>query len=168
MADAPLIPPNSTCLLEVTDLQASVLFSLLTRATGIPGSKQTHRSRLLNHLKTQLDEFEAARMELIKEHAVKDDKGEPDLNKADNSYTLVDPDAFTKAFQDLRKEQQIIIDGRGDELKNRALCMAYELLNSDGCPELAPPHPRRPVEEAEALQFAPLLDAFKFEARPKA
>jgi hypothetical protein len=166
MADS-LIPPNSTCYLELTEPQAAVLFSIISRATGIAGSKQTHRSRMLNHLKTQLEEFEVARMALVKEHATKDDKGEPVLNTNTNAYTLATPKEFQAAFVALRKEQLVIVDGRSDELKNRALCAMYDVLNSDQCPDLLPPQPGRALEDSEVLLFAPVLDAFVFSPRPK-
>lgn len=166
MADS-LIPPNSTCYLELTEPQAAVLFSLITRATGLPGSKQTHRSRMLNHLKLQLDEFDTARMVLVKQFAKKDDKGEPELNATNNTYTLEDPVRFGAAFAALRKEQSIIVDGRADELKNRALCAVYDILTSDLCPDLTPPRGGQPLEDSEVMLFATVLDAFVFAPRPK-
>lgn len=160
-----LIPPNTSCYLEIPEPQAAVLFSLVTRATGMPGSKQTHRSRILNALKVQLEEFETARLALVKEHAAKDEAGEAKLDPATNQFDIPDMKAFTEAYKTLRKEQPIIVDGRSDELKHRALCAIYEMLNSDACPSLMGPQQGRPFDESETLLFAPLLDAFKFEPR---
>lgn len=163
------MPSSATipkCFLELTEPEATALFSILSRVAGIPGSKQTHRSRLLNALKDQLDEFEAARLALVKEHAKKDEKGEPALDATTNTYPLIDPEAFTAAFKKLRAELKIIIDGRGDAVKNNALHAVYEMLESDHCPNLSMIQ-GRPLEESEMILFAPVLDAFKFDP-PKA
>jgi hypothetical protein len=158
---------TQACCVELNITQATCLFNVLTRAGGVKGSKQTHRSRVLNLLATQLKEFEDARMALIKEHAHKDEAGEPKLKTGGNAYDLIDQKAFDAAFDALRKEQTIILDGRSDELRNKALAAVFEILTGDDCPQLAPPQPGQPTLESEILVFADVVDAFKFEARAK-
>lgn len=166
-----LVPPNSVCLLELTQPQASCLFALLTRMQGIRGSKQTHRSRLLNTLHIQLKEFEEARLDLIKQHGKKDEKGElaapvrhPNGTEA---YDLENKPAFDEAFTALLKDLPIIVDGRSDQLVNMALGVVYDLLQSDECPQLMPLRPNQPVNEFEGMLLVQVIDAFKFTPAPK-
>ncbi len=164
MADAAPVP-TPVCFLEINFHQAQCLFSVLTRAGAIKGSKQTHRSRVLNLLASQLKEFDEARMELIKEYAVKDDKGEPKLRPDGATFDIPDQKKFDDAFEALVKEQTIIIDGRSDEIKNKALAVAYDILVGDDCPQLAPPQPGQAAAVSEVVLFADVVDAFKFEPR---
>lgn len=150
--------PTPRFFVELTSTQAFCLASLLTRATNTPGSQQTHRSRVLNKLHTQLKEFNDARLGLVKAYAVIDKDGEPVVNG--DTYALKDPKAFDTAFDTLQTELKIILDGRTDEIMNRALGAVYEILTTDQCPALLPPQPGQAFEQSEAFVFMQLVDSF--------
>ena len=160
-----LVPPKSVCMLELRQPQAACLFNILTRMQSIRGSKQTHRSRMLNMLHKQLKEFEDARMDLIKQHGKKDDKGEllpPNKHPNGDVYDLENKAAFDAAYEALLKDLPIIVDGRSDQLVNMALGVMFDLLQSDECPQLIPLRPGQPVSEFEGMLFIQVIDAFKF------
>ncbi len=143
---------------ELTHAQAACFVGVLTRANSIPGSQQTHRSRVLNKLHAQLKDFEQARLDLIKVHAVLDAAGEPVIDG--EAYKMKDQKAFDTAFTALAKDLPVILDGRTDEVMNRALNAAYEILTTDLCPALAPPMQGQPFELSEGYVFVQLVDAF--------
>ncbi len=166
-----LVPADSVCVLELQQTQAACLFGLLTRMQTVKGSKQTHRSRILNTLHKQLKEFEDARMELIKQHGKKDASGEllPPTKQPNGTetYELQDKKTFDQAFAALLKDLPIIIDGRGDKLVNMALGVTYDLLQSDDCPPLIPLRPGQSLDEFEGVLLSQVIDAFKFTPAPK-
>lgn len=167
-----LVPPNTTCYLDITYHRANCLFSVLSRAGNLRGSKQTHRSRILNVLHEQIKEFEEARMALLKLYGKKNETGELVKRRDDNMgmnlgasvdvYELEDRAAFESSFAQLVREQTIIVDGNSNQLINRALGVVYDLLQTDECPPLAPPRPGQPPGESEVLLFGQVIDAFQF------
>jgi len=65
----------------------------------------------------KMKEFEEKRIELCKEHAKKDDKGEPAIvpvegKPGQGQYDIIDQDAFDKALEALRDEYKETLDER--------------------------------------------------------
>lgn len=169
-----LVPPNTTCYLEITYPRANCLFNVLSRAGNLRGSKQTHRSRILNALHEQIKEFDEARMALLKLYGKKNEAGELVKRRDDamsmslgggmnvDVYELENQAAFDSSFTQLLREQTIIIDGNSSQLINRALGVVYDLLQTDECPPLASPRQGQSAGESEVLLFGQVIDAFQF------
>lgn len=161
-----LVPPNSLGIFQGEHVAAACLFSVLARMQNLKGSKQVFRSRVLNALHLQLREFEEARLGLIQQYGKKDEHGQvvqKQVAPGMESYELADRKGYEVAFERLKKEVPIIVDGTRDVMLGKALGIVYDLLHSDECPPLASPRPGQPMHECEAMVFAQVIDGFTFQ-----
>lgn len=69
--------------------------------------------------------FDEKRIELVKKHSKKDDKGNP-VMKNQNDYDIEDLDAFNKAFEDLKSDNQEVFDTRIKQLEEFTELMKSE------------------------------------------
>lgn len=162
-----LVPPNSVGIFRGQHVQAACLFSVLARIQNMKGSKQVFRSRVLNALHVQLREFEEARLGLIQQYGKKDEKGQlvqKQVAPGMESYDLADKEGYNAAYERLKKEVPIIVDGSKDVLLGKALGIVYDILHSDDCPPLASPRPGQAMHECEAMVFAQVIDGFEFQS----
>ncbi len=127
--------------------QAKVLLSILVKIS-VKGVPNIHKSRLQQLLGVQLDDFDKARLDLIKEHCELDEKGEP---KTENDqYKIKDMGVFDKAFKALQESIKIEI-GTEDPVKEKAVNVTAPLLTGDECPALTP---------EESVLLVGIVDAF--------
>lgn len=116
-------------IIKLSFTVARILAALLPRLTVKSGSKNLHKSRVQKWLAEQLEEFDKARLELIDEHAVKDDKGEKVT--LEGNFVLKDQGKFQVAFFELQSEILIILDGSNDTVKKNALEVVRDALASE-------------------------------------
>ena len=114
------------------------LFKSLNQLGALKGVKFAYGvSKNLNILKPEIEslekaneasdkfkEFEKARIDLIKEHCKKDDKGKEVIEN--NEYVVEDKKEWEKAFNKLKKEHQGSVDEREKQIKDY-----MELLKTD-------------------------------------
>jgi len=82
----------------------SLLFDL-----PLKGKQSRHRTKFVRLLADRQEEVEKGRIELAKEHAKKDEDGEPIAT--DGAYDIEDRDGFAKDLQELYDEEMIIEGG---------------------------------------------------------
>jgi hypothetical protein len=82
----------------------SLLFDLPLR-----GKQSRHRTKFVKLLNDRLKEVEEQRIQLAKEHAKKDENGEPIAN--DGKFDIEDMDAFKKDLEELYDEKMVIEGG---------------------------------------------------------
>lgn len=89
----------------------SLLFDLPLR-----GKQSRHRTKFVNLLREQLKEVEGGRIELVKEFAEKDERGEPIVNG--NQYKILEEnkEEFNKEINELYKEKFFIEGGNYQDM----------------------------------------------------
>jgi|SRR5690625_4742055 len=93
---------------------------------SLKGKESRHRSKLINLLNDRLKEVEEDRVELAKEHAEKDEEGEPIVK--DKHYKIKDQESFRYELNELFDEP-FIIEGENNKLMLKTVLRA--LLNTD-------------------------------------
>lgn len=93
---------------------------------SLKGKESRHRSKLINLLNDRLKEVEEDRVELAKEHAEKDEEGEPVVE--DKRYKIKDLDSFKDELNELFDEP-FIIEGENNKLMLKTVSRA--LSNTD-------------------------------------
>lgn len=93
---------------------------------GLPlrGKQSRHRSKLVKILQKNLDEVVEQEMEIVNEHAHKDDNGNPKTLLEGQFWDLKDQVAFAKDRNELLNEVAIVEGGANEEM----LKTVYRLL----------------------------------------
>jgi hypothetical protein len=99
----------------------SLLFDLSLR-----GKQSRHRTKFVKLLNDRLKEVEEQRIQLAKEHAKKDENGEPITN--DGKFDIEDMDAFMKDLEELYDEKMVI---EGGDAQGMLKTVKDVLLNCD-------------------------------------
>ncbi len=136
-------------VLSLSPNHAKVLVSILMKVS-VKGTLNIHKSRLVQLLGTQLEDFEKLRVELLKEYCDKDEAGEPKVEKEQYCLTTGMP-KFIEEFVKLNNTFRIEV-GTEDPVKEKAVQIGGELLLGDQCPELT---------QEESLYLVSLVDAFE-------
>ncbi|UOQ85699.1 DUF1617 family protein [Gracilibacillus salinarum] len=89
----------------------SLLFEL-----SLKGKQSRHRTKFINKLSERLKEVDQQRVELAKEHAKKDEEGEPIMIEDGKRYDIEDENAFQKDLKELYEEQLVIDGGDNEEM----------------------------------------------------
>ncbi len=150
------MPDPKPGVLSLSPSQAKVLAGILTKIS-VKGTLNIHKSRLVQLLGTQLEDFEKLRVELLKEHADKDEAGEPKVEN--DQYCLTDGmKGFIQAFINLNNSFRIEV-GTEDPVKEKAVQVVGELLVGEQCPELNQEESAYLVSIVEAFEAAKVKKA---------
>jgi len=83
---------------------------------SLKGKQSRHRTKFIKLLAQRLKEVEEQRIELAKEHAEKNEKGEPKVS--DDQFEIKDKQAFAKDIKELYEEELIIEGGNHQDTLN--------------------------------------------------
>jgi len=99
----------------------SLLFDLSLR-----GKQSRHRTKFVKLLNDRLKEVEEQRIELAKEHAKKDENGEPIIRE--DRVEIEDKEGFAKELEELYAEKLVL---EGGDLQETLKVVKDVLLNCD-------------------------------------
>ncbi|ENH96730.1 hypothetical protein J416_09539 [Gracilibacillus halophilus YIM-C55.5] len=77
---------------------------------SLKGKKSRHRTKLIRKMSERLQEVDEQRVELAKEHAKKDEDGEPVKIDGGKRFDIEDQEAFNHDLKELY-EEQLVLDG---------------------------------------------------------